>query len=69
MLWLYAEKDRYYSAAWIRRYHEAFTQAGGLATFHLFPSFGSDGRRLVDQPEIWAAVVDEFLHELNFLSR
>jgi dienelactone hydrolase len=40
MLWLYAEEDSYYSAAWIRRYHEAFAQAGGVATLRLFPGFG-----------------------------
>jgi dienelactone hydrolase len=39
MPWLYAEPDTYYSAMWIRRYHEAFAQAGGVATFHLFPAF------------------------------
>ena len=52
MLWLYAEEDRYYSAAWVRRYHEAFTQAGGVATFRLFPAFGADGHRLVDRVEL-----------------
>ena len=51
MLWLYAEEDRYYSAAWVRRYHEAFTQAGGVATFRLFPAF-ADGHRLVDRVEL-----------------
>ena len=69
MLWLYAEQDSYYSAAWIRRYHEAFTQAGGVATFRLFPAFGADGHRLVDHPQIWEAEVDDFLRALNLPSR
>ena len=69
MLWLYAEEDGYYSAAWIRRYHEAFAQAGGVATFHLFPSFGGEGHRLVDRVEIWRAAADEFLRRLNLVSR
>jgi dienelactone hydrolase len=69
MLWLYAEEDGYYSAAWIRRYHEAFAQAGGRATLHLFPAFGADGHRLVDRVEIWKASVDEFLRRLNLSSR
>jgi len=69
MLWLYAEEDQYYSAASIRRYHDAFAKAGGVATFQLFPAFGSDGHRLVDRPDIWATAVDEFLRELNFTSR
>jgi len=69
MLWLYAEEDRYYSAAWIRRYHEAFAQAGGAAAFHLFPAFDGDGHRLVDRIEIWKAAADDFLRRLNLVSR
>jgi dienelactone hydrolase len=69
MLWLYAEEDRYYSAAWIRRYHEAFAQAGGVATFHLFPAFGGDGHRLVDRTELWEGAADDFLRRLNLVSR
>ena len=60
MLWLYAERDRYYSPEWIRRYHGAFARAGGVATFHLFPAFDDDGHRLVDHVELWKKAVDEF---------
>jgi dienelactone hydrolase len=63
------EEDRYYSVAWIRRYHEAFAQAGGVATFHLFPAFGADGHRLVDRVEIWKVAVDDFLWRLNLSAR
>lgn len=69
MLWLYAEEDAYYSASWVRRYHEAFAQAGGVATFHLFPAFGADGHRLVDRVELWKAAADDFLRRLNLGSR
>lgn len=69
MLWLYAEEDGYYSATWIRRYHEAFAQAGGIARFHLFPAFGGDGHRLVDRVELWKAAADNFLRRLNLSSR
>jgi dienelactone hydrolase len=69
MLWLYAEDDGYYSAAWIRRYHEAFAQAGGVATFHLFPPFGGEGHRLVDRVEIWKAAADDSLRRLNLVPR
>jgi dienelactone hydrolase len=68
-LWLYAEEDGYYSATWIRRYQEAFAQAGGVATFHLFPAFGADGHRLVDRVELWKAAADDFLRRLNLVSR
>jgi hypothetical protein len=54
MLWLYAEEDGYYySAAWTRRFHEAFVQVGDDATFHLFPAFSADGHRLVNQVDLW----------------
>ena len=69
MLWLYAEEDRYYSAEWIRRYHEAFAQAGGVATLRVFPAFGADGHRLVDRVEIWNVAADDFLRRLNLSSR
>ena len=65
MLWLYAEEDRYYPAAAIRRYHDAFAQAGGTATFHLFPAFDGDGHRLVDRVDLWRSAVDDFLRRLN----
>jgi dienelactone hydrolase len=65
MLWLYAEEDRYYSALWIRRYHEAFAKAGGVATFHLFPAFDGDGHRLVDRVEMWKSAADDFLRRLK----
>lgn len=68
-LWFYAEEDGYYSAAWIRRYHEAFVRAGGVATFRLFPAFGADGHRLVDRVELWKPAADEFLRGLNLVSR
>lgn len=65
MLWLYAEGDRYYSAESIRRYHQAFAQAGGAATFHLFPAFGSDGHRLVDRVALWHAAAEDFLRSAS----
>jgi len=69
MLFLYAEEDAYYSAAWIRQYHEAFARTGGVATLHLFPAFGGDGHRLVDRIEIWKAGADDFLRRWNLVSR
>lgn len=61
MLWLYAEADSFYSAGSVRRYHEAFTRAGGAATFKLFPAFDGDGHRLVDRPELWRPAASELL--------
>jgi len=61
-LWLYAEGDRYYGAASIRRYHETFAQSGGPATC-------SDGHRLVDRVDLWGPAVDEFLRGLGLALR
>jgi dienelactone hydrolase len=69
MLWLYAEEDSFYSVGWIRRYHDAFGQAGGVATFYLFPAFGADGHRLVDRVDLWKVAVDDFLRQLNLSPR
>jgi dienelactone hydrolase len=69
MLWLYAERDRYYSDEAIQRYHRVFAAAGGVATFHLFPAIGGDGHRLVDRADIWPPAVDDFLKRLNLSSR
>lgn len=68
-VWLYAEGDRYYPPESIRRYHAAFVQAGGEATFHLFPAFGANGHRLVDHVQIWRTAADEFLRRLNLVAR
>ena len=68
MLWLYAEQDRFYSAPWIRRYHDGFAQAGGTGALQVFPAFGGDGHRLVDRVEIWSAPAAEFLRRLDFAS-
>lgn len=69
MLWLYAEADRYYPATSIQRYHHAFVQAGGAATFFLFPAFGSDGHRLVDRVDLWQSAAEDFLRRLGLSPR
>lgn len=67
-LWLYAEEDRYYKPGSIRTYHQAFVRAGGEATLHLVPAFGSDGHYLVNQVSLWQRSVDEFLERLGLAS-
>jgi len=69
MLWLYAEEDGYYGATWIRRYHEGFARAGGVATFRLFPALGGDGHRLADHADVWRDAADESLRGLNLAPR
>lgn len=62
MLWVYSENDLYFWPELARRFHVAFTQAGGHAEFIAAPKFGEDGHtffaRAIDQ---WTPMVDRFL--------
>jgi len=46
MLWIYNENDTFFGPALCKRMHDAFTEAGGKAKYHLLPAFGSDGHFL-----------------------
>ena len=64
MLWIYIENDTFFGPALARRMHEAYTEAGGNAEYHLLPPFGSDGHFLIDSPDsipLWAPLVGPFL--------
>ena len=64
MLWIYIENDTFFGPALSKRMHQAYTEAGGSAEYHLLPPFGSDGHFLVDSPDaipLWAPLVGPFL--------
>ena len=64
MLWIYIENDTFFGPALSKRMHEAYTEAGGNAEYHLLPPFGSDGHFLIDSPDaipLWAPLVGPFL--------
>ena len=64
MLWIYAENDTFFGPALSKRMHDAYTNAGGKAEYHLLPPFGSDGHFLIDSAEsipMWAPLVSRFL--------
>ncbi|MDO8606672.1 MAG: alpha/beta fold hydrolase [Phaeospirillum sp.] len=63
MLWVYAENDHFFGPSLARRFHAAFTAAGGRAEFIADPPFGSDGHSLFSEKglPIWGRHVDEFL--------
>jgi dienelactone hydrolase len=66
MLWIYAENDTYFGPALTKRMHDAFTDAGGNAEYHVFPPFGNDGHFFIDAAEavpIWSPLVSKFLEE------
>jgi dienelactone hydrolase len=64
MLWIYVENDTFFGPALSKRMHQAYTEAGGTAEYHLLPPFGSDGHFFVDSPDaipLWAPLVSQFL--------
>jgi dienelactone hydrolase len=66
MLWIYTENDTFFGPALSKRMHQAYTEAGGSAEYHLLPPFGSDGHFLVGSPEaipLWAPLVGAFLDQ------
>lgn len=66
-LWLYAENDRHHSKAMIRRWHDAYTGAGGSAELYLFgPVEDDEGHQLLERPGLWQSAMDAFLHQLGF---
>ena len=64
MLWIYIENDTFFGPALSKRMHQAYTEAGGMAEYHLLPPFGNDGHFLIDSPDaipLWAPLVSQFL--------
>jgi len=63
MLWVYTDNDRYFAPQLARRFHEAFTEAGGNARLIAAPPFGEDGHMLFSDKgiPIWTRYVEEFL--------
>ncbi|MBI3445680.1 MAG: dienelactone hydrolase family protein [Magnetospirillum sp.] len=63
MLWVYTENDRFFGPRLSRRFHAAFTEAGGRAQFIAAPAFGEDGHLLFSTKgaSIWVPYVEQFL--------
>ncbi|MFY7959154.1 MAG: CocE/NonD family hydrolase [Elsteraceae bacterium] len=61
--WAYAANDHYFGPELAQRFHEAFTEAGGKATFAALPAFGEDGHRLTTREGValWRDPLDRFL--------
>lgn len=64
-LWLYADNDKLYPAALLREYYQAFTSAGGHASFELLHDVPGDGHLLRLYPGRWRPIADVFLTALN----
>ncbi|MGL5003317.1 MAG: alpha/beta hydrolase family protein [Casimicrobium sp.] len=67
MLWLYAENDNYWGKSIPRKWHEAYTSAGGKAQFEMFPPIGSEGHSMIGTGRnYWRPVVDKFVAQFGF---
>jgi dienelactone hydrolase len=65
--WLYAENDHYWGTEWPRRWHAAYTGAGGRAEMAMLPPTGDEGHFLMTRGfSTWRPVVDRFLAGIGF---
>ena len=60
-LWLYGDRDRFYSTPSIRSYARAYAGRGGRLTFRLIAGVPNNGHWLPGYPELWARHVDRYL--------
>jgi dienelactone hydrolase len=71
MLWIYAANDHFFSLFLAEHFYQAFSKAGGRATFIAAPPFGEDGHHLFSLQgiPIWTPMVDAFLKQQNAVMR
>ncbi len=66
MLWLYAENDLFWGPDIPRKWHEAYTSAGGKAEFAAFGAVSTDGHSLLSKGmPLWRPVLDQFVTQLG----
>lgn len=67
MLWLYWANDKYWGETYPKRWHQAFTDAGGAAEFHSLPAAGTDGHgALAFDMNTWVPLVEAYLARAGF---
>lgn len=65
-MWLYAENDSMYGTSHSRGNYDVFIESGGRGEFILYSlPAGTDGHRLIDDPQAWQESVGEFLQKLD----
>ncbi len=71
MLWVYAANDHFFGPQIAESFYQAFTGAGGKATFIHAAAFRKDGHGLFSLGGIllWTPMVDEFLKSQNLTLR
>ena len=66
-LWIYSQNDHFFGPSLAHRLFDAFTTAGGKATFMAAPAYGDDGHKYFDDVNAWKPTVDGFLRQIGFL--
>jgi len=71
MLWVYAENDHFFGPQIAASFFQAFTQAGGKASFVRAAPFRRDGHGLfsLNGIPIWTEIVDAFLKDQKLVLR
>jgi dienelactone hydrolase len=71
MLWVYSENDHFFGPQIAQAFYQAFTQAGGKATFIHAASYRRDGHGLFSLGgiSVWTVMVDDFLKGQNLVLR
>jgi dienelactone hydrolase len=71
MLWVYSENDHFFGPQIAQGFYQAFTQAGGKATFIHAEPYRRDGHGLFSLGgiPIWTKMVDDFLKSQNLVFR
>jgi hypothetical protein len=67
-LWIYSENDDVSAKENVRKLHEAYTGAGGLAALHIIPALQPSGHFVFDLPQgraHWLPHLDQFLRANN----
>ena len=63
-LWLYGEDDAMYGDDSVQSYIVGFHAAGGVAKFEHIVAPAGEGHNIVNDPALWARIVDSFLTDL-----
>jgi dienelactone hydrolase len=64
-LWLYGERDRFYSIAHSQRNFDIFRAAGGTGAFLTFTVPNGDGHAVSAFRELWLGPADSYLHSIG----
>lgn len=68
MLWLYGDRDPFYTLAHSRNNFSAFEQAGGMGRFVAYPAptpLGNTGHDIYQYPLLWREDLNDYLRQLG----